>query len=168
MDPAAIFLHGFLSAPATLLNSMSRDRNNMDAVTIEATHLGIPVSYTYQLWRIKTPTVCARYKQDMAIYAKCTEAAQALFYDACKYFTPLKTKDYPHRKAAEMYCYAANAYQPIIARIRSPGANAKLEEARAACNAAVAGMIGGGDGRQKAKKEKACGRYESLRSAKAK
>lgn len=163
MDLTALVISGFLSAPAQVVNGLSRDRSNMDVVSIDATYQNIPVSYSYQLWRIKTPTVCARYKQNMATYAQCTEAAQGLFIEACRHFKPLKNKDYKHRKAAAMYCYAANTYQPTIARIKSPGANAELEEARAACNAAVAGLIGGSDGRQKAKKEKVCARYHAMR-----
>lgn len=163
MDPAAIVLQGFLNAPGAMYRGLTRERPSYELTTIDTENNGVPVTYSYQLWQVKTPTVCAKYKQDIAIYAPCTEAAKDLFHEACTHFSQRKNKNHAHRKAAEMYCYAANTYQPTIARVEAPGMNAELEEARAACNAAVAGMIGNSSGRQKAEKEKLCSRYKKLR-----
>lgn len=77
-----------------------------------------PVSFQYQMWRLRPNTVCLPQKNKLLEYSACTEAASQFFHETCQTLQqkPIRTTLYSNYK--RLYCNAAVSYQPVVAKVR--------------------------------------------------
>ncbi|MBN0986448.1 hypothetical protein [Amphritea pacifica] len=77
-----------------------------------------PVSFQYQMWRLRPNTVCLPQKNKLLEYSACTEAASQFFHETCQTLQqkPIRAALYSNYK--RLYCNAAVSYQPVVAKVR--------------------------------------------------
>jgi hypothetical protein len=94
------------------------------------------IDYQYQLWKIKTPSVCARVKSsNLSNYSSCTTSAKELFAETCTYLQSRPQQHWKYKKLKNMYCIAASNYEPTIAQLSRPTEDeAQLWEAKQKCS----------------------------------
>ena len=81
----------------------------------------------------------------LARYFQCMVMAKKLFEALCVNLSEKPSTHWRQPKTKNMYCNAAVSYQPTIARIGEAEERAEGDEARAACNLAIAAALGSRD-----------------------
>lgn len=126
---------------------------------------GQHVTFQYQVWQIRQPSVCSQVKYDIGKFSACTQAAKALFQEMCG---ELKRTQSPyHRKEQfqRMYCKAASEFKPTIAQVSRSQAvsrddDGQVKRLRKNCNdLTFTAMISEKDADIKAR-DKACAAYK--------
>lgn len=85
--------------------------------TVTTDFNGQHVTFEYQVWQVRQPSVCSQVKYDIGKFSACTQAAKALFQQMC---AELKQVQSPYHRAEQyqrMYCKAAKDFKPTIAQI---------------------------------------------------
>lgn len=167
MDPLSALFASYLELMSNTVHTHMTDRMGTELQAVVVKHRGIPVPYSYQLWRIRPQSVCGRYRDDIGIYSKCTVAARSLFEQTCGHLQTNKTTHWKQQKLKNMYCAAAVGYQPTLATLERPKEKTPLEAARSACNTAIAEQMGNPDPAVRKQRENACGEYQAIREATA-
>jgi hypothetical protein len=130
---------------------------------------GQHVTFQYQVWQIRQPSVCSQVKDDVGKFSACTLAAKALFQEMCDELN--RTQSAYHRKGQlqRMYCKAANEFKPTVAQIShsqpaNTGGDGKIQGLRQSCNdLTFTAMISEKDADIKAR-DKACAAYKKAAS----
>jgi hypothetical protein len=167
MDPISAMFASYLDAISSNVAQHTSDVLGTEIQAQVVEHQGVQVPYTYQLWKIQPKSVCESYRGNIDNYSHCTSAAKSLFADTCEYLQQHPGDGWKHRKLKNMYCMAAVSYQPTVATIGWSSEEASpLEEARAACNLAIAELVGNTDPAARRRKQAACDTYDSLKAGK--
>jgi hypothetical protein len=165
MDPISAFFASIVDVTSNSIMQTYADATGMQLQSLVVNHDGIPVPYSYQLWQIKPDSVCHSYRNTVQDYSRCTVAAKAMFTQACQELQAKPSRNAQHTKLQNMYCMASMTYQPTIANISWSGGSSALDEARTACNAAIAGQVGNPDPAARQRKKAACDQYDALKAA---
>lgn len=122
------------------------DRINKRNESRVISYKGYDVEFTYFSWHIRHNTVCARYSQQIAQFAGCTQAARELFTEAC-YKTDFSGVSDSHTRSRikGMFCEAAQTYQPVVANMIWSDSKSEVDEANRKCNLATAMAAGSED-----------------------
>ncbi len=83
--PSLAFSSNIFEGFSDYIHGEVRTIQNADITNKIVKHSGYQVTYQYQFWKIKYPSVCANYKGNLSEYSKCTVAAKKLFSDTCTY-----------------------------------------------------------------------------------
>ena len=83
MDPISALFAGFLQSGGETISQAAINGMNAEPQTVVVDYQGQRISFTHQLWRIRPESVCADQRARLADYAPCTQAAKALFEQAC-------------------------------------------------------------------------------------
>ena len=162
MDPISAVFATYLDAVSNVTMERMTEVMGTEVQAVVVKPDGVDVPYSYQIWKIRPQTVCGTYRQDVALYSKCTVAAQSLFNDTCAYLQANPQSHWKYRKTKNMYCDAAATYQPTVANVEWSNDVSPVEEARAECNLAVAELMGNRTAKNRKKKEEACEKYHAL------
>ena len=115
-------LQSYLSFTHSLSRAISQEYTESVGLTLESVMVDYqdqPVSYQYQMWRLKPNSVCLPLKDiNVLQYSQCSMAAQQFFIETCKQLTNKASKDWLHPKYKRLYCNAAASFQPIVAQVR--------------------------------------------------
>lgn len=155
MDPLSALLAGFLQSAGDTLAQRAIDGMNAQPETVAMEYQGEHVRFQHQLWRIKPETVCAEQRQQLAAYARCTQAAQALFRDACERLSRAVGRAPVERSLRAMYCNAAQRYAPTEASIQWSDAETSTAESDA-CRLAKAMLVVDKSAANRAQVREAC------------
>ena len=130
-----LFLLLFVSAPlqagnvvakaygvfvSDLANSYMSSYNDRVGIALESKHVNYndqPVTFQYQLWRLRKPSVCAQLQHNLLEYSKCTRAARALFTETCQHLTNHPSDHWKHLKLKNLYCAASVEFKPVVAEV---------------------------------------------------
>ncbi|MBR9866856.1 MAG: hypothetical protein GYB20_04255 [Oceanospirillales bacterium] len=95
-----------------------RDSMGVALESVNVEYRNQPVSFQYQMWRLRPNSVCQPQKYSLLKYSSCTEAASQFFRETCQTLqqNPTDLLLYPNYK--RLYCNAAASYQPVIAKVR--------------------------------------------------
>jgi len=88
-----------------------------------------------------------------------------MFTEACQHLQKKPSSDWRQTKLQNMYCTAAVTYQPTVANIGWSAESSPLDDARAACNLAIAELVGNPDPAARQRKKTACDQYDALKAA---
>ncbi|WP_028469849.1 hypothetical protein [Neptunomonas japonica] len=116
-------LQSYLSFTHSLSRAISQQYTESAGLTLDSVmvdYQGQPVSYQYQMWRLKPNSVCLPLKDiDVLQYSQCSMAAQQLFKETCRQFiNNPNRKDWLYPKYKRLYCNAAASFQPVVAQVR--------------------------------------------------
>lgn len=125
------------------------------------------IDYQYQLWKIKSASVCSTTKHELVSeYSQCTVAAKSFFIETCSHLTNNKRNHWKHKKLENMYCSAAVSYESTIAQISIPTAKeAELLEAQQACSILTLQARQTRSQQHATQRDKACAEYKALTAA---
>ncbi|WP_370277224.1 hypothetical protein [Pontibacterium sp.] len=104
-----------------LAYSVTSTQRDMLGVELESKHVTYddqPVTFQYQLWRLRKDSVCAQLKHNLLEYSKCTRAARALFTETCRHLTNNSSDHWKHQKQKNLYCAASVEFKPVVAEVR--------------------------------------------------
>ncbi len=130
--------------------------------TVRTAFNGQQISFQYQVWQVRQPSVCTNLKYDVALYSTCTRAAKELFQDMCSELKQLQNPPLRMQQFRNMYCKAAREFKPTVAQISRSKAseNNQLQGLRKTCNdLTFTAMISEKDADIKARDE-ACAAYK--------
>lgn len=105
----------------TLAYSVTSTHRDMVGTELESKHVAYndqPVTFQYQLWRLRKDSVCAQLRHNVLEYSKCTRAARALFTDTCRHLTNNPSDHWRHQKQKNLYCAASVEFKPVVAEVR--------------------------------------------------
>ena len=136
MDPISILFSSFLT---DISGNLSNHITNVVGSEIQAKVVEYQehkIDYQYQLWAIKSPSVCASVKaNNFSDYSSCTIAAKELFTDTCTYLQSNYQQNWKYTKLKNMYCVAAANFKPTIAQISQPSkAESELWDVKQKCS----------------------------------
>ena len=163
MDPISAVFASYMDLVSAQTTGRMTDMLGTQLESRVVEHSGIRVPYAYQLWQIRQDSVCASYRQDLTRFAPCTRAAQSLFQDTCSYLQANPQQDWQHAELTNMYCEAAVYYRPTTAEVQWTKEQTPLDQARAACNLAIAQLLHDPSPENRQKKAATCGRYDALK-----
>lgn len=166
MDPISAIFASYLDIVSNSVSEHTADILGTEIQSVIVEHEDVKVPYTYQMWRIKEPSVCASYKDDFNIYSNCTLTAKSLFSNVCESLQKNPRKHWKHRKIKNMYCNAAISYKPTMATVNWTQNDTTFDDARSECNTAKAEFLGRSDSVARKKISKACKKYEALKAGK--
>lgn len=116
------FLDSYVKFNHKLAQAIMKPMHDGMGVQLESVnvdYLGQPVSFQYQMWRLRQDSVCKPLKnRSLLKYSECTEAASQFFRETCQSLTQNPTDTYLYPQYKRLYCNAAAEYQPTIAKIR--------------------------------------------------
>jgi hypothetical protein len=118
MDPLSALFAGFVQQAGESISQAAISGMNAEPETVIVDYHDQRVSFVHQLWRIRPESVCADQRARLADDAPCTQAAQALFEEACARLTAQPVRDPAARSLRTMYCNAAERFQPTQANIQ--------------------------------------------------
>nr|WP_320135988.1 hypothetical protein [uncultured Amphritea sp.] len=93
-----------------------------------------PVSFQYQMWRLRPNSVCQSLKADLLNYSACSEAASQLFRETCQTLQQRSSNSLNYPNYKRLYCNAAASYQPVIAKVRRSAPVGENAEQRQKCS----------------------------------
>lgn len=167
MDPLSLAFASYLDLVVGVTHNKLEDVMGVELTAMQVEHKHVVVPYSYQMWRIQEPTVCVRYKPDLAVFSQCTRVASDLFSQVCAQLQTKRLTHWKQKKLKNMYCQAAVSFKPTVASVQWSPANTELQEARSACNAAIAASMGNGDMKLREEKERLCAQYDQLKKSSA-
>ena len=111
-----------------------RDGMGIDLESVNVEYRDQPVSFQYQMWRLRPNSVCQPLKYSVLKYSACSEAASQFFRETCQTLqqNPTNSLLYPNYK--RLYCNAAASYQPVIAKVRRSAPMDERAEQRQQCS----------------------------------
>ncbi|MCF7993380.1 MAG: hypothetical protein K9L32_08330 [Chromatiaceae bacterium] len=140
MDPLSALFAGFLQSAGDAVAQRAFDGMNTEIETVVTEYHGERIQFQHQLWRIKPETICADKRQQVAAFSRCTQAAQALFQEACTQLTANPRRDPAYRSLRSMYCNAGERFQPTEASIQWSNGGPPTAESEA-CRLAKAMLV---------------------------
>jgi hypothetical protein len=165
MDPIGAIFASIVDVISNPISQRFADVTGTQVQSHVVEHQGIPVPYSYQLWKIQPKSVCHSYGNNVEDFSRCTVAAKSMFTEACQHLQKEPAADWRHTKLQNMYCTAAVSYQPTVAAIGWSADTSPLDEARAACNLAIAELVGNPDPAARQRKKAACDKYDALKAS---
>lgn len=157
MDPISALFAGFLQSGGETISQAAINGMNAEPETVVVDYQGQRISFTHQLWRIRPESVCADQRARLADYAPCTQAAKALFEQACDTLRDKAGHQPSARNLRRMYCKAAAGFTPTQARIQwSDNTPAAIQAVD--CRRAKALQVLEDSTENRARVEAACGR----------
>ena len=163
MDPLSMIFATYIDLVSSTVYETMSDRLGTEIESVVVKHEGMDVPYSYQMWKIRPDGVCTTYHLDIQKLAKCTIAAKSLFQNTCLHLQNNPRSDWKYRKLKNMYCHAANTYQPVLASIRVSENRTPLQLARSECNIAVAKLMSDKSDENRKTQEQACEKYRQLK-----
>ena len=157
MDPIALVLAAYMDSVQSTVNARVSDTLGTELKALIVEYQGVPVPFQYQMWRVKDKSVCARYQSDLTYYSHCTVTAKKLFSELCSQLSQKSSEHWRYIKTKNLYCNAAVSYKATIAWIDGAEEGAEGEEAKAACNLAIAAALGSRDPVVIAERDRVCG-----------
>ena len=162
MDALTLTFSALISAISSPMVNQVKGLVGSELQSVSVMHEGYEVSYQYQNWIIRTKSVCAENKHNLATYSRCTVAAKSLFHDLCKELTEQKgnNRDWRYRKPKDMYCKAAVSFKPTVAQLSSGKSQNSSEKLKIRCNQLIIDAMGNDDPQLARKRDQACRVYE--------
>ncbi len=165
MDPLSLVFSTYLDVVTNVTHQKVEEVMGLEQAAVIVEHQGVSVSYGYQMWRIQPQSVCQQAQANVAQFSKCTQAASDLFSAVCQNLQSRELVGWKQKKLKSMYCQAAIGFKPTFAHVERAKEQTKLQQARTACNGAIAALVGESDPLLYAEKDKACRHYEELKRA---
>jgi len=162
MDPLSMVFATYIDLVSSTVYETMTDRLGTEIKSVVVKHEEMDIPYSYQMWKIRPNGVCTSYQLDIQKLSKCTIAAKSLFKNTCLHMQNNPKSDWRYRKLKNMYCHAANTYQPILASIQVPEKRTPLQLARSECNIAVAKLMSDKSEENRKAQEQACKKYRQL------
>ena len=164
MDPLTLFFASYLEAVSGRAYAQMTDESGVEIQNVVTAHNNHRIAYQYRLWEIQDHTVCADKRDHIGHYSECTIAAKSLFERACKHLLNNPQEHWKYSSLKDMYCTAADYYEPTIATIDwSYEKETRLSAAKRECSAATAAAIGSRDPRILSEREVKCRVYEQVK-----
>ncbi|MFC1684254.1 hypothetical protein ACFL0R_02130 [Pseudomonadota bacterium] len=164
MDPLTLFFTSYLEAVSDRAYAQMSDESGVETQQVMVAHNNHRISYQYRFWEIQDETVCADKREHVGHYSECTIAAKSLFERACKRLLNNPEEHWKYSSLKEMYCTAADYYEPTIATIDwSYEKETRLSAAKRECSAAVAAAIGSRDPRILNERDVKCRIYKQVK-----
>jgi len=162
--PSISFSFNLFEGVSDYIHGEVRSIRNADLTHKKVKYSGYQVTYQYQFWKIKHPSVCENYKGNLSDYSQCTIAAKKLFTDVCTVLQ--KKKNSGTKKHQElMYCSSATTYKPVIASIsRANVQDTEVSLARDKCNSLILQAMNTRNASDIAKRDRVCARYKELKN----
>jgi hypothetical protein len=157
MDPLSALFAGFLQQAGDAVAQRAFDGMNTQVETVVTEYNGEQIRFQHQMWRIKPESVCADQRQQIDAFARCTQAAQALFQEACTKLTATPRRDPAYRSLRSMYCNAGERFRPTEASIQWSTAAPTTAESEA-CRLAKAMLVVDNSATNRAEMRRACDR----------
>ncbi|MDI3323725.1 hypothetical protein QKW35_04970 [Pontibacterium granulatum] len=104
--------------PCLHVTSTQRDMLGVELESKHVIYRDQPVTFQYQLWRLRKNSVCAQLKHNLLEYSKCTRAARALFIETCRHLTNNPSDHWKHQKLKNLYCAASVEFKSVVAEVR--------------------------------------------------
>lgn len=164
MDPVSMVFAAYLNTVQSTVSSHFNETRNTQITPVAIEYEGMTVSYQHQLWRVRSKSVCANYRQTISLFSPCTVKAAQLFNALCTELKQAGSNDWRQAKIQNMYCNAALSFKPTVATVGSAQALSDMDEARQACNAATVAAMGNSDPRLAHERNRNCGVYQSMRA----
>ena len=164
MDPLSAAFASYLDLVSSQITRQMTDTLGTEIQSVVVKHKGIRIPYSYQIWQIRPQSVCRSYRHNTLQYSKCTLAAQSLFQDTCAYLQANPQDHWKYYKFTNMYCLAAESYQPTIANMQWTPEQSPMEQAQTECNLAVTALMNDPSAENEQKKAAACLKYQSLKA----
>ncbi|VEL95139.1 hypothetical protein ALT761_00089 [Alteromonas sp. 76-1] len=153
-----IFELVFASYLEAVSNSVYNELSDIRGIEVQAqvvTYNDLEISYSYQLWKIQTNSICGIYDRDLNAKSKCSVSAKSMFGEMCSYLQKNPKPGWQYSKLKNMYCSAATNYKPIIASVTLEG-KTNSEKKREECSIATLRVMQSASAANLAAKEKAC------------
>lgn len=99
------------------VTSTHRDMLGVELESKQANYNGQPVTFQYQLWRLRNPSVCAQLQHSLLEYSKCTRAARELFTETCQHLTNNPSFHWKHLKLKNLYCAVTVEFKPVVSEV---------------------------------------------------
>jgi hypothetical protein len=164
MDPLSAAFASYLDLVSTQITRHMTDTLGTEIQAVVVKHKGIRIPYSYQIWQIRPKSVCSSYRHNTLQFSKCTLAAQSLFQDTCAYLQAHPQEHWKYHKLTNMYCLAAESYQPTIANMQWTPEQSLMEQAQTECNLAVTALMNDPSAENEKKKAAACLKHQSLKA----
>lgn len=120
MDPVSTFVAAMISAATTNVKQNVSDIYGAEIKTEIIDYQEMKIPFQYQLWKIRSKSVCSSYSQRMEVYSQCSVKAKSLFSYICEELSSRDLSHWKAKKVQNMYCSAAIDYKPVIASISNP------------------------------------------------
>jgi len=133
MDPVTAFIAAYLTATTNQIHNQVGDILGTEIQTETIEYQGMPISFQYQIWKIRDKSVCSDNKGN-ANYSMCTIKAKSLFSEMCEGLTKSTSSNWKVKKARTMYCNAAINYKPFIAQISDAKEKTEARKKEKKCN----------------------------------
>lgn len=121
------------------------------------------ITFQYQFWQIKKPSVCSHAQQNAMQFSDCTQATKQLFQSMCSQLQQAKQNPHPRTQQLQrMYCQAAVDFKPTVAQIsrsQSTGDD-KIQALRKNCNDLIFKAKISEDAKDEKARDKACNTYK--------
>lgn len=136
MDPVSMLFSSFLTSMTSSIHAQMSDVMGTELKAQVVEYQNHKIDYQYQLWKIKSETVCKNKKDELVTeYSTCTIAAKAMFKETCEYLTQNPQDHWKYSKLKNMYCTAGVTYPPTTATISRPSeADVEVWEAKQKCS----------------------------------
>ena len=142
IDPVSAFFAAYVSAINTNVHENISDIYGTELKTEFVQYENMNISFQYQIWKIKSNTVCTSYNQGDTNHSKCTIKAKSFFTEMCKELTKRNNSNWKMKKLKNMYCNASINYQPVIANISNPKGITEEREREKKCNLLILKTMG--------------------------
>ena len=162
MDPVSgaigIYLNGVMSISNKITSQMDDDRN-IYATAVVLEYDDSKIKFQHQLWKVKDQSVCNDQKHEISKYSSCTIKAKKLFGELCNSLSKEKPRNHKIDKYKNMYCNAAIAFNPTVAKIGPAKEKSKIDSLRSKCNQATAEAMGSNSPKAIKNRNTACEKY---------
>lgn len=161
MDPISTLFAAYLTTVSSNFQKNITDIYGTEVTSELITYQDTPISFQYQIWKIKNKSVCANYKNNTSIYSDCTIKAKSLFSDLCNKIP--QSNNWKIKKLRNMYCNASISYSPTIAKISLPKPDSEQRLLEKQCNVLILKTMGNKNKDLLAEKRLICGKASSIR-----
>ncbi|MEN9433720.1 MAG: hypothetical protein RLZZ422_1309 [Pseudomonadota bacterium] len=163
----SILQQGLNSAVNSLSTRLQNDLfegQGVDITPVTTEFDGVSITYQFQFWKIRYPSICSDLTGQLAKYSECTQAAKALFQASCQELKKDADKFMTQPRllqVSNMYCDAAMKFKPTIAQIaKSKPITDKVRQLRQTCNSLIISAMISGSTKDKKERDKACDAYK--------
>lgn len=162
MDPISLAFATYIDLVSSRVYETMTDLVGTEIQSVVVKHDGMDVSYFYQMWKIRSDYVCTIHRHDIQKFSRCSITAKSLFQKTCIHLQNNPQSDWKYRKLKNMYCHAANTYQPVLASIQKSEARTPLQQARTECDTAIAKLMNHKSDENRKSQELACEKYRQF------
>lgn len=163
LDPVAYLFSAYLNSVQTTTYDHLTDSIGTEIKAVVIEYEGVNIPFQFQMWRIRSSSVCGNLSQNMAAYSQCTIKASKLFSELCSGLKAKRGKDWRYKKTKNMYCNAAVSYKPTIAHISAAIEESDIQRTKKECNSATIEAMDSGDPGVVKKRDASCKRYRELK-----